>query len=70
MLFEVDVFILSFNMPRSKELTPILRAKLCELKDIGWSYRKIHSRYPDIPLSTIHYTIKKSPVRHQHITLP
>lgn len=30
-----------------------------ELRDIGWSYRKIHQKYPDIPLSTSHYTIKQ-----------
>lgn len=32
---------------------------LFELRDIGWIYRKIHQKYPDIPLSTIHYTIKR-----------
>lgn len=48
--------IFSYKMPRSKELSSTLRAMLCELRDIGWSYPKIHSKYPDIPLSTIRYT--------------
>lgn len=50
-------------MARSKELTPTMRARLCELRDIGWSYRQIHQRYPDIPLSTIRYTISKQSER-------
>lgn len=51
-------------MPRSKELSPTLRARICELRDIGWTYRQIHQRYPDIPLSTIHYTVKKETQRN------
>lgn len=34
-------------MPKSKDLVPTMRVKLCELRDIGWSYRKIHEKYPD-----------------------
>lgn len=33
-------------MARSKELTPTLRAPLCELHAIKWGYRRIHNRYP------------------------
>ena len=50
-------------MARLKELTPALRERICELYDIGWGYRRIHRRYPWIPLSTIAYTVKKEPAR-------
>ena len=57
-------------MARSKELTPALRERICELHDIGWGYRRIHRRYPWIPLSTIAYTIKKEPERKLGISKP
>lgn len=56
-------------MPRSKELAPTLRARLCELKDIGWSYRQIQIRYPEIPKSTIRYTISKQKERNEQTSL-
>lgn len=49
-------------MPRTsgaKELTLTTRARICELYSIGWGYKKIHNRYPDISYSTIRNTIKK-----------
>lgn len=46
-------------MARSKELTPAIRERICELYAIGWGYKRIHTRYPYIPLPTIRYTIKK-----------
>jgi transposase len=38
------------------QLGPYERIKLIELKSIGWSYRQIHERYPDIPIATIKTT--------------
>lgn len=46
------------HRPRGKELTPEMRARICELRSIGWSYRKIQERH-SIPLSTIVSTIKR-----------
>ncbi|KAJ5117887.1 hypothetical protein N7526_010910 [Penicillium atrosanguineum] len=43
--------------PRGRHLQPHQRVKIVELKDIGWSYRAIQERYPDIPLSTIKSTV-------------
>lgn len=44
---------------RGKELTPEMRARICELRSIGWSYRKIQARHCTIPLSTIVSTCKR-----------
>jgi transposase len=35
------------------QLDPYQRIRLIELKSIGWSYKQIHERYPDIPIGTI-----------------
>ena len=58
-------------MARSrKELTPAQRVCICELYDIGWGYKRIQERYPDIPLSTIRYTVTKGPERKDGVTKP
>jgi hypothetical protein len=57
-------------MARSKELTPTIHARICELLDIGWGYKRIHTRYPQIHLSTIQYTIKKENQRNDQQSLP
>lgn len=45
---------------RGCELDTRTRIQLSTLKDIaGWSYRQIHERFPDIPLSTIKSTCRK-----------
>ena len=43
--------------PRNKELSPQMRSRICELKSIGWGYKRIHNLHRDIPLSTIKSTI-------------
>ena len=53
-----------------KELTPDIRSRICELRSINWSWKKIHERYPDIPLSTIRYTVKREEARNQNKSLP
>lgn len=55
-------------MARSNELTPAIRERICELHAIGWGYKRIHGRYPYIPLSTIRYTIKKEHERRQGVS--
>lgn len=42
-----------YKMPRRTELTPQLRFRICELHSIGWDAKKIHNKYPDIPVNTI-----------------
>lgn len=53
-----------------RELGPQLRARLCELRDIGWGFRQIHTRYPHIPLSTIKTTIYRESTRSNNISKP
>ncbi|OOQ88244.1 hypothetical protein PEBR_13161 [Penicillium brasilianum] len=55
-------------MARSKELTPAIRERICELHAINWGYKRIHQRYPSIPISTIRYTIKKEPERQEGVS--
>ncbi|KAJ5265420.1 hypothetical protein N7524_006438 [Penicillium chrysogenum] len=57
-------------MARDKELTPAIRECICELHAIGWGYRRIHTRYPDISLSTIRYTVKKESERRDGVSKP
>ena len=54
--------------PGSKELTPTTRARICELHSIGWSYKKIHDRYPNVSYSTIRYTVKKEASRKDQLS--
>jgi len=42
------------------QLAPYERAKLVELKAIGWSYKNIHKRYSHIPIGTIKTMISRS----------
>ncbi|KAI8683215.1 hypothetical protein LRP88_04812 [Fusarium phalaenopsidis] len=57
-------------MPRGKELSPQLRARLCELRDRGYSFRQIHHCHREVPLSTIRYTIKQEAKRKENASLP
>lgn len=58
------------RMAKNKEMTPTMRARICELHSIGWGYRKIHTRYPQIPVSTIRYTIINENNRDDHTSKP
>lgn len=56
------------DQPRRKncELDVNLRTQITTLKDVAkWSYRQIHAKYPDIPLSTIKMTCLRSRIRHK-----
>lgn len=44
---------------RGKELSPEMRARICELRSIGWTYQKIQARHSTIPLSTIVSTCRR-----------
>jgi hypothetical protein len=41
------------------ELKSQMRARIYELHSISWGAKRIHSKYPEIPLSTIKYTIRR-----------
>ena len=42
---------------QGKELSPQTRTRICELNSAGWGYKRIHNRHPEIPISTIKFTI-------------
>ncbi|KAE8399655.1 hypothetical protein BDV37DRAFT_259883 [Aspergillus pseudonomiae] len=46
-----------------------MRARLCELHSIGWGARRIHAKHPEIPISTISYTLKMERVRDDNQSL-
>jgi transposase len=68
--FSLPLLLPHLNMARSKELTPAIRERICELHAIGWGYKRIHTRYPDIALSTIRYTVKKEKERRDGVSKP
>jgi hypothetical protein len=55
---------------RGAELDPQLRARICELRSLGWSYDKIRAKHPDIPKSTIGDTCRKEALRLKNVSLP
>lgn len=62
-------------MPRKKgstELDPQTRSRICELKTTcGWGAKRIKKyRFPDIPLSTIHATLREEKNRLNNISRP
>ena len=57
-------------MAKNKDLTFTMRARICELHSIGWGYRRIHQRYPQIPFSTVRYTVINQNDRNDHISKP
>lgn len=57
-------------MPRrGKELTPQMRSRLCELHTVNkWGARRIHHAHPDIPISTIHSTLRREATRDDNVS--
>ena len=68
--YGVNTSYTSSHMARNKEMAPTMRARICELNSIGWGYRKIHKKYPEIPVSTIRYTITSQNDRDDHVSKP
>lgn len=57
--------------PKSSDLTPALRERICELHSaVHWGYKRIHKRYPWVSISTIRYTIKKEQERRIGVSKP
>ena len=52
-------------MPRGPELPPYIRERICELKRFAkWGAKRIQKHsFPNIPLSTIHYTLRQEAKR-------
>ncbi len=50
-------------MPPRRELSPQMRARICELSSINWSPRRIHEKHPEIPYNTIRTTIRRQALR-------
>ncbi|KAJ5148853.1 hypothetical protein N7448_000431 [Penicillium atrosanguineum] len=59
-------------MPRGPELEPYIRERICELKrSAKWGAKRIQKNaFPDIPLSTIHYTLRQDLKRLKGVSLP
>ncbi|KAJ5576435.1 hypothetical protein N7535_003361 [Penicillium sp. DV-2018c] len=57
---------------RGPELDPITRAQICELHNTnGWGATTIHKkRFPEIPRSTIQYTLMQESKRQKQESLP
>ena len=55
---------------RGPDLSPTLRARICELHSLGWGARRIHKQHPEVPISTIAYTFKKERERTDCKSLP
>ena len=57
-------------MARGRELTPQMRARICELHSINWTPTQIHKRYPELSISTIRSRIGRSAVRINQVSRP
>ena len=55
---------------RGKELSPQTRSRICELNSIGWGYKRIHNKHPEIPISTIKSTIYNEQKHLNNHSLP
>lgn len=51
-----------------RQLDPQTRSRICELRSIGWSHRRIHERHPHIPLGTIKTTLYREHLRDNNVT--
>jgi hypothetical protein len=55
---------------RSPELSPQMRARICELRSLGWSYDRIQKKHPEIAYSTIGDTCRKEAKRLNNFSNP
>ena len=44
---------------RGKESSPQTHSRICELNSIGWDFKRIYNKHPEIPISTIKSTLSK-----------
>ena len=57
-------------MPRGCELSPQDRARIYELRSIGWSLNRIHKQHLEWALSTIRSTIRRAALQDNHVSRP
>ncbi len=43
-------------MGRGPSLSPQIRSRICQLRALRFSYKRIHELHPEVPYSTIRYT--------------
>ncbi|KAJ5481421.1 hypothetical protein N7475_000233 [Penicillium sp. IBT 31633x] len=57
-------------MPRGPGLAPYIRSRICELKrSVKWGAKRIQEyAFPNIPLSTMHYTLRQDTKRCHGLT--
>jgi transposase len=57
-------------MARGSELIPQDRARICELHNVGYGAKRIHSVHPEWSINTIKSTLRRQALRTNHITRP
>ena len=57
-------------MPRGRQLSPQLRARICELHSIRYTATQIRTIHPEIPIKTIRSVIRQFATRSDCLTLP
>src|SRR5271156_4239591 len=56
---------------RGPELSPQMRARICELRSLGWwSYDRIQKKHPEIPYTTIGNTCRNEALRVNNVSKP
>jgi hypothetical protein len=55
---------------RGAELSPQMRARICELRSLKWSYDRIHKKHPEIPRTTIADTCRNEIKRLNNASMP
>jgi hypothetical protein len=55
---------------RGPELSPQTRARICELRSLGWSYDRIQKKHPEFPYLTIRDTCRKEAQRLNNVSKP
>ena len=55
---------------RNTELSPQLRSRICELRSIGYSYKRIHQIHPEVPLYTVKTTCRREALRADNCSRP
>jgi len=70
-MLRVKLSTLQYAMGRrGPELSPQMRARICELRSLRWSYDRIHKVHPEIPYSTIRDTCRKEAERLNNFSKP
>ena len=55
---------------RGRELNPQIRARICELRSLGWSYNRIHAKHPEVPRTTIADTCRQESTHLNNTSKP